>query len=448
MRAMNPTSFLIVTGCLAGTILLQAQDWPQWRGPTRDGLLPAAVWGEQLSDDSLQRIWRSEYGNSYSGPIVVGDRVFVTESKNDIEEHVYALDRATGKEIWHTQWEGFVKVPFFAKRSGNWIRSTPAFSDGKLYVAGMRDHLVCLDATTGKIIWDKDFVKEFGAPVPDFGFVSSPLVSGEAVYVQAGASVVKLDKNSGKLLWKTLDDGGGMWGSAFSSPVLATIAAKEQLIVQTRQELCGVDPDDGRVLWKQPVKAFRGMNILTPVVQGDRIFTTSYGGKAHQFEVSQVEGSFRVREIWATRAEGYMSSPVLVDGHLYLHLRNRRFTCINWDSGEVTWESNKKFGEYWSVVSNGKRILALDEDRQLYLIGVNPKQFELIGTHEVAESETWAHLAVSGHDLFVRDLDGITAFRWDQPAESVTSSSPPQIRDQEPAFEGGHTDASFTRLNH
>ena len=162
---------------------------------------------------------------------------------------VYALDRKTGKQLWRAEWKGAMKVPFFARSNGSWMRSTPAYDGTNLYVAGMRDMLVCLDATSGKEKWRVDFVNTLKTPVPSFGFVSSPLVDSGDLYVQAGASVVKMDKTSGAITWHTLKDGGGMLGGAFSSPFIATLAGKRQLLAQTRKQLAGIDLQTGDVLW-------------------------------------------------------------------------------------------------------------------------------------------------------------------------------------------------------
>ena len=288
--------------------------WPQWRGPTRDGQFTGPTWPEKLDTNHLRQLWRVELGPSYSGPIVAGDRVFTTESKDKKFEVATAFDRETGKEIWRVQWEGALSVPFFAKSNGDWIRATPAYDGESLYVAGMRDVLVCLDAQTGKERWRFDFVKKLEAPLPDFGFVCSPLVDGEFVYVQAGASFVKLNKRTGELAWRTLADQGGMWGSVFSSPMFAELAGKRQLIVQTRDKLAGVDPADGKVLWEQPVEAFRGMNILTPVVYKDTVFSSTYGGKTIGFKVARADGVFKVTREWTHKAQGYMSTPVVING--------------------------------------------------------------------------------------------------------------------------------------
>lgn len=386
-------------------------DWPQWRGPTRDGMATGPRWPARLGPDALKQRWRVKLGPSYSGPIVVADRVFTTETRNRTSEVVYALDRQTGDTLWQTAWKGGTRVPFFAAANGSWIRSTPACDGECLYVAGMRDVLVCLECASGKERWRVDFVKKFGAPVPSFGFVCSPLVDGNAVYVQAGAAVVKLDKTTGRVLWRTLKDGGGMFGSAFSSPVIAAPAGRRQLVVQTRRLLAGADLETGRVLWTQEVPAFRGMNILTPVVVGDTVFTSSYRNKSWRYEVSRNAGRFAVRKLWSNTTRGYMSTPVVIDGHVYLHLQNRRFACLRLDDGTPTWKSGA-FGKYASLVAQGDRILALSCDGRLLLIGANPQRCELVDEVKIDGSQTWAHLAVSGNELFVRELGAIAAYRW------------------------------------
>jgi len=187
----------------------------------------------------------------------------VTETVNAENETVRALDRKSGAELWRASWSGAISVPFFAKSNGDWIRSTPACDGESLFVGGIRDVLVCLDMASGAVRWRFDFPERLGAPVPAFGFVSSPLIAGEYVYVQAGGAFVKLNKRTGELVWKSAGDEGGM-DSAFSSPVLANLAGINQFLVQMRDELFGVHPDDGRILWRQTVPAYRGMNILTP----------------------------------------------------------------------------------------------------------------------------------------------------------------------------------------
>lgn len=387
--------------------------WPQWRGPARDGQITGPAWPARLTNN-VEALWRVPLGPSYSGPIVSEDAIFVTETKDKAVEVVRALDRLTGKELWKAEWQGAISVPFFAKRNGDWIRATPAYDGKSLYVAGMRDVLVSLNAKTGKEQWRVDFVKQLAAPVPEFGFVCSPLVDGEFLYVQAGNSVVvKLKKATGEIVWRSLKNPDGiMTAGAFSSPVIATIAGKRQLLVQTRERLAGLDLDKGDVLWQQEVPNFRGMNILTPVIFGDAIFTSSYQNKSWLYRIGKTPQSFSVTEAWNNTAQGYMSTPIVIGDYAYLHLGNQRITCVNLQTGERTWTSTQRFGQYWSMVAQRDRILALDAQGKLILFKANPKEFELIDEHTVSEAETWAHLAVCGEELMVRELNALAVYRW------------------------------------
>ena len=344
------------------------------------------------------------------GPIVAADRVFVTETLDRKTEIVRALDRASGKELWNARWEGAVTVPFFAASNGSWIRATPALDGDRLYVAGMRDLLVCLDTSSGQKIWELDFVKTAGSPPPDFGFASSPLIVGDYLFVQAGASLAKVKKTTGEIVWRSLQDNGGMFGSAFSSPYYATLQGTPQILVQTRTTLAGVNPESGELLWQQEIPAFRGMNILTPTLVGDAVFVSSYGGRSFLFTPTRSDAGWALQETWTNKSQGYMSSPVVIGGNIYLHLRNQRFVCLDGKTGQERW-TTKPFGKYWSMVANGDKILALDERGELLLIRANPDQFDLIDRRTIAD-DTWAHLALCGQEVFVRELNGMTALQW------------------------------------
>lgn len=410
--AIVPAIVLSATMCIAVAADAGVKaTWPQWRGPARDGQVEAAAWPDELSEKSLVQTWRVPLGPSYSGPIVSESMVFVTETVDQKQEVVRALDRLTGEQRWEASWEGAMAVPFFAKSNGDWIRSTPAFDGESLYVAGMRDVLVCLDAATGEQRWIVDFVKDLGTPLPAFGFVCSPLVDGDSVYVQAGSAFCKLEKKTGKIVWRSLKDDGGMMGSAFSSPLLAEVGGRRQLLVQTRERLASVDPESGEELWSQTIPAFRGMNILTPTVSGDAIFTSSYGGKSLLYQLKNEGGAMAAAEAWTNKVTAYMSTPVVIDGHVYLHLQNQRFTCIELATGKSCWTTTP-FGKYWSLVANGDRILALDERGELLLIHANPEKFEQLDSRKISEDPTWAHLAVCGDEVFVRELNAMTAYRW------------------------------------
>lgn len=382
--------------------------WPQWRGPLRTGEAPDGK-AFPASLAGLQQLWRVDLDKGYPGPIVAQDRVFVAETANLDTEIVRALDRKTGRELWRASWKGQISVPFYAKRSGDWIRATPAWDGQTLYVAGMEEVLVALDGKSGKERWRVDFPKRFNTPKPEFGFASSPLLAGEFLYVQAANAVVKLRKSTGETVWRVLENKENIFESgAFSSPFLATIAGRQILLVQSRTKLHGLDPETGNELWSQEVPNFRGMNILTPVVWRDGIFTSTYRNESYFF---RIQDGAAIKEVWRNKTKGYMSTPVVVGDYLYLHLQSQRFTCLDLRTGETKWTS-EPFGQYWSLTVRGDRILALDERGQLLLIRANPEKFELLDSREVTASSSWAHLAVAGDEVFVRDLTGITAYRW------------------------------------
>ncbi len=389
----------------------ESAQWNQWRGPNRDGHVTGPAWPDRISGASLKKVWTRPLGPSYSGPIVADDKVFVTETVDRKYEVTTAFNRLDGKKLWTTRWEGAMTVPFFANANGSWIRATPAYDGERLYVAGIRDVLVCLNANDGKEVWKVNFVERFKSSLPSFGMVSSPLIIGEHVYIQGGGGFVKMKKATGEVVWRTLSDGGGMFGSAFSSPFLAKLNDSEQLLVQTRAALTGVDPESGRVLWSQKIPAFRGMNILTPTVVDGGIFTSAYGGRSFLFTPQKSGDQWTVEQEWENKVQGYMSSPVVIDDHVYIHLRNQRFACINLKTGKEAWIT-KPFGKYWSLVANGDKILALDESGELLLIRANPKEFELFDRQKVGD-DSWAHLAVTGKHVMVRELNALTVYEWE-----------------------------------
>ncbi|MEM6979594.1 MAG: PQQ-binding-like beta-propeller repeat protein [Planctomycetota bacterium] len=388
-----------------------ADTWDQWRGPNRDGTVSNANWPDDLSK-TLKLRWSVPLSPSYSGPVVSDGLVFTTETIDKKTERVTAFDLSTGKSAWQTSWGGYMSVPFFAAANGDWIRSTPACVDNALVVLGMRDHLVCLDPKTGDQRWEIDFPDQFDQPLQAFGAVCSPLIDGDAVYVQLGGGLTKVDLETGDVQWQVLSATGGMSGGAFSSPSLATINGQRQLLVQTRLELCGVDLETGDVYWKEPIEAFRGMNILTPMAIGDSVFTAAHSGRSQLFSIQQdAEQDWTANEIWQQKTQGYMSSPIRIDDSIYLHLKNERFACLSVTDGSIRWTS-PPVGKYWSMVAAGDKILALANDGTLRLIRANPETFDVIDEMKVAD-DSWAYLAVENSQVIIRSLDALKVFAWD-----------------------------------
>ena len=388
-----------------------AAEWPQWRGPERDGQAPGDAWSQTLS--GLQPSWRVALGKGYPGPVVTTDKVYVVETVDRYTVGVRALSRDTGALLWRTTWDGSGSVPFFARANGDWVRSTPAWDGSTLFVGDMSEVLVALDGETGVELWRVDFPDRYGTPVPDFGFASSPLVAGSFVFIQAANSLVKLDKHTGHTVWRRLEiDTGIASNGAFSSPVLTTLAGTEQLIALNRHALHGVEASGGRVLWNIPLPHFRGMHILTPLVWGEAIFTSPYRERSYRIDIAPRGGGMAATTAWTNKSSGNMSSPVVIGDHAYIHLGNTRVECIDLASGRSTWRSERRFGKYWSMVWRDGQILALDSDGVLFLMAANPERFELRAERVISSQETWGHLAVSGDGLFVRELEAIAAWRW------------------------------------
>ena len=401
-RAALIASLLVISPALSAESL----DWPQWRGPTRDGVADGDQWPESLSEETLQLAWRVELGSSYSGPVVVGDRVFTTETRAAKTEVASAYDRRTGDKLWETEWPGSMRVPFFAAANGSWIRATPAADESTLYVAGIKDVLVALDTATGDERWRIDFPAEVNSAAPKFGCASSPLLDGDALYAQIGRGFTKIDKRTGEILWRVARDSSG----AFSSPFIATENGRRIAIVQTRQELKGIDAENGEERWSQPIEAFRGMNILTPTVHEGKFFTSAHTGRSQLWEADAAQPG-QLTQVWSNKSQAYMSSPVVVRDHLYMHLRNQRIQCINLATGEQAWRTTP-FGKYQSMVVLGSNILALDQRGELILFRATPDKFEQIDKRKISEAETWAHIAVCGGQLFVRELNALAAYDW------------------------------------
>ena len=220
----------------------------------------------------------------------------------------------------------------------------------------------------------------------------------------------KLDQATGKTLWQSCQDGTGQNSSVFSSPAIETVGGERQLIVQGRSEIAGVNLESGAKLWSTPVPAFRGMSILTPTVFKDQFFISNYQHPSMMLAVSKSGDNFSVSEKWKLKARGYMTTPVVIDGMAYTFLQNQRFACIDLSAGQEKWVS-EKFGKYASLIGNGNQILALTSAGELVMFKANPDRFEMIDRRPVG-TNSWAHLAVSGDELFVRNLNELLVLKW------------------------------------
>ncbi len=411
------TLALIVLLSIHSSAHSQDTDWNQWRGPKRDGTIDIKL-PENLED--VQLSWEVSLQPSYSGPVTQNGFVFTTATVDKKYEQVYCYSEETGKLVWTSKWNGAMSVPFFAAANGSWIRSTPLVADGKIFVGGMRDVLTCLNVEDGKILWQKDFVKELKSPLPSFGFASSPIYNDGKVVVQAGSGVIQLDAENGNILWQASKDQGGMNGSAFSSPTIEVINGKPQLVVQTREELVFLGWKSGEKLWGVKITSFRFMNILTPIRYENSFFTSSYGGGSFLYDLAG--DKIKPEYSWNNTIQAYMSSPVVLGDHTYMHLRNQRLICLNLKNGETAWTS-QPFGKYWSMITDGERILGLDQKGVLYLINGTPESLEILSQKKVSDTETWAHVAINNGNIYIRSLNKLMCYSMKQKSDSIETGT-------------------------
>ena len=416
---------LTMSGFLAGLLLIcgssrlvwagEADTWSQWRGPNRDGSVSGGAWPDGLRGSKLTELWRVELPPSYSGPVVSSDRVFATYTRGKTHEGVRAFDRRNGKEVWKAEWKGAMKVAGLGTSMGSWIRATPAYDGKHLFVAGMPDLLVCLDSRTGGERWRADFHARYGTPLPELGFVCSPLVVDGGVYVQTADSFVKVDKQTGKSLWRCLVRRGKgsqkMGQGSYSSPDFAVIHGRPQLLVANIDAIAGVDPSGGKVLWQRVLDSYDQGCILAPIVYGGGIFTSTRASRTGHYPLKYDKKQFSLTDGWKNKLVIYMSSPVVVGDFAYAHLKNGRFACMDLRSGKVKWISNRPFGKYCSMAWHKDRVLALTNDGWLLLFRAVPDRFSLVDTRRISTTETWGHLAI-GENIYIRERNAIVAYRW------------------------------------
>lgn len=394
-----------------------AQDWAQWRGPGRDGKVTGfrvpAQWPAQL-----KKRWTVTVGEGHSSPIVVGNRAFVT-TRRDEDEYTLCVDLANGKTVWQSVIAApFDSVIFPARRLGKSPRATPLYSGGKLYTTGVGGLLTCFNAPTGKILWRRDFATEFNVPMPICGAALSPLVDGKKIYIHVGqdtdGAFLALDKDTGKTIWSWKGEGPG-----YSSPVLATIAGKRQIITAAHNNWIGLDPVNGALLWKVYVRQnMFNHNSITPLVVGDRIVGGGNQRPTFVLQVKQSGAVWSAEKVWETRDVTLStSSPLLYGTHLVTVNEKRRgqITCMDLATGKTTWMCDGNKGENVSLFDVGSSVLAFTSNGDLFVYAKSGVLLVEKAKYIVADGATWASPAISRNRLLVRGAESLTL--WEVPAK-------------------------------
>lgn len=389
-----------------------SSDWPQWRGPHRDGVSGAKLAELPWPDGGPPRRWKVPGGAGHSGIAVAGDRLYTMVQQGE-DEAVLCLDVATGA----TRWRFSARAKFVEPSGGPGPRATPAVADGRVYALGATGLLHVLDGATGAIDWQRDLVREFGGRIPDYGFASSPLIEGDLVVVQPGApgaAVAAFDRRDGRRVWSTGDDPAG-----YSSPVAATIGGRRQIVALTGATVIGIAVDDGRILWSHPWTTSH--NIVTPVVAGDRVFVSSGYGKGCALLriAADPAGRWSAAPVYvSTKMKSQLSTPVLDRRHLY-GFDDDFLICLALETGEVRWKA-RGFGK-GSLVAADDRLIVLGETGRLALVEATPAEFRERAAARISETRCWAAPSVAKGRLFLRDQDSILCFDVAEPG----AASPP-----------------------
>jgi len=382
----------------------QAGDWPQWRGPNRDGKSPETGLLQSWPQGGPPLKWKvGGAGTGFSSMSTSGSRLFTMGARGGVE-YVMAFDRASGKKLWEV-----ANGDLYENDRGSGPRGTPTVSGDRLFALGASGDLTCLDPATGKKHWSVNVLRTFGGRNPRWGLSESPLVAGGRVLVNAGgpgASIVALDAKTGSVVWKSGSDGAG-----YSSAVLHKVGGIEQAVFFTATGARGVDVRDGRELWQYTPVANRVANIATPVVSGPHVFVSSdYGTGAALLRMEAAGSGVTAHEVYFTRdMRNHHSSSVLVGDHLY-GFSSAILTAMRLRDGHVAWR-DRSVGK-GSVVYADNRLYLLSENGVVGLADASPEAYVERGrfTIETGQLSTWAHPVVAGGDLYLRDQDALYAY--------------------------------------
>ncbi len=375
-------------------------DMPRFLGPKGDGVLPEPDWQTDWKAHPPREVWRIPVGDGWSGFAVAGSRA-LTQEQRGAEEYVTCYDIATGKLLWsHADTTRFDEA-----MGGIGPRSTPTVdvTQNVVFTMGAKGLLNCLELTTGKVRWSKNILKESGGTKgPEWGKSAAPLIVGDNIICTGadnGATLIASRRTDGKLAWKAGDDGG-----SYSSPVLMTLAGREQIVSVNSNSVTGHDPASGTVLWKFD---WPGMfpKVCQPVqVTADRILiTTSYGLKSHLLEIKAgAEGKMTVSSIWAASAPRTKFSSASVFGTHAYAMDEGTFCCVDLATGERGWREGRygfgqqvRLGDHWILVQAEKGFVAL--------VKANPERLEEVSRLEALPGKTWNPPTLAGRWLLVRN---------------------------------------------
>ncbi len=390
-----------------------AADWPQWRGPNRDGqvvgVTPPAQWPKEL-----KQLWKIEVGEGHASPVVAGERVYVLSREGD-DEVVRSLNLADGKELWSCRYPApFVMSPY-ARSHGKGPKATPVVAGGRLYTQGIDSIVSAWDAKTGKRLWQEDFSKRFSQTSPLFyGAAASPMVDGDCLIAMVGrlggGALTALNRENGKAEWEWTGD-----GAAYASPVSAMLGGVKQFVTQSQNACIGISARDGSLLWKIDFKTEYDQNIVTPVLVNDLVLFAGLGHPATAYRVVKNGNAWEPKLVWENDDAGmYMSSPVVAGNRLvgFSQKKKGSLFCLDAAIGKTAWTSDGRLGDNAVILAWGPLALALTTNSELIVFKPAAEAFEPVVRYRVAGTPTWAHPAVVADGVLVKDASTLALWTW------------------------------------
>jgi outer membrane protein assembly factor BamB len=404
---------LIAAVLVATASPVSAQDWTQWRGPARDGLIPAAVIPKQWPA-AVTKSWSVEIGEGYASPVVANNRAFV-HSRRDPDEIVTAIDLTTGTIAWQQKYTSEFKKNQYATQMAKGPNSTPLVAGSRLFTLGVTGILTAWNIADGTVAWRNDYSSSIDTSKLFCGTAMSPMLEGGALIVQVGSDVhggrvLALDPASGKERWSSKGPGPG-----YASPLAVTIEGVRQIITLTNGSIIGIDASNGAPLWSIPFPDEWHENIATPIWTGRALIVSGTRQGTHAYALARSGGTWQPKQIWRNAdVTMYTVSPVFAEGVIYGMSNKRRghFVALDAENGAVKWATQGRDGTHASILQTRDHLLFLTDGAVLIVARRTPEGFKEEKRYELGTSATWSMPVLLPDGLLVREANGIVRLRW------------------------------------
>ena len=404
----------------AGTIHTLGADteWLQWGGPGRNFMVDATGLADSWPDGGPRQLWLRSLGEGHSAIVVEGGRLYtmhrpgglLTLVRRSQQETVAALDAATGNTIWEHTYDSATGDLDLSEGAGP--HSTPLIAGDLLFAMSSRAQIFALDKQSGKLVWSHDLIKEYATPLDGRGYSASPIAYRDTVIVPAGgpgASVMAFNQKTGAVAWK-----GGDFPTGPASPILISVDGQDQLVVTGADEIAGVDPKNGAVLWRHPHKTQWGLNISTPVWgEGNLLLVSAaYNNGARLLKLSQAGGRTQVEELWYQNRMRVHIGTIIRLGDYAVGSSGDFGPCptvaIDLKTGTILWQ-NREFARSTFLYADSK-LIVMDEDGHLGLAVPSRSGLKVLAKVSVLTNRAWTVPTLVGTKLYVRDRKSIAAF--------------------------------------